>query len=299
MLSTVRYEQDITLVGAQVLSATSITATDSTGLSDSSTIGNLVDVTLLSGTEPVSALAIDITGASEITGEIGDLETGDTSPIIAGTLSAALDQGDQVEVRVDGGAWADAAVDGTSWEYQLNVLAGGDHSVEARVVNSGGIVRTSDSETVTVTVVDSDLPPVVQASEGALLGIIGADALDLIDFNGQAFIAVDPNNNLSSAEIAFEPLLSVNLDAYTLTASSQTAAELGLSFTVDNDNGLLGILAPSSVLTVVASDGGTIDNVAINQFLATVRFEQDILAVGAQVLNVTTITAVDSTEAER
>jgi hypothetical protein len=127
-----------------------------------------------------------------------------------------------------------------------------------------------------------------------VLGLIGAEAVGLIDFNDQALSAVDPDNDLVSVQVAFEPLVNINLGAYELTASQALADSLGLDLTIENDPGFLTLLAPSSVLTITAADGGTMDNVAVNQLLQTVRYEQDITLAGAQVLNATSITATDS-----
>src|SRR5690606_1919866 len=85
-----------------------------------------------------------------------------------------------------------------------------------------------------------------------------------------------------------------------LTASTKLAAELGLTFTVKNDPGLLGLVAPSSVLTITAVDGGEIDNLAINEFLATVKFGDTTQLLGLNinlrvaVLDAMTIKATDS-----
>ena len=94
--------------------------------------------------------------------------------------------------------------------------------------------------------------------------------------------------------------MSVNLDAQTLTASTQLAAELGLQFTIENDPGVLGLVAPSSRLTITAIDDGDIDNLAINEFLATVQFDngQSLLGLNleaqAALLDATQITAIDA-----
>ncbi|WP_141521535.1 Ig-like domain-containing protein [Novosphingobium sp. PC22D] len=236
---------------------------------------------------------IEITAIEEDTGTVGDFATEDVTPEISGTLSGALDAGEGVEVRIDGGAWADAQVSGTTWSYAFDVIDEGDHTIDARVVGSTGLVGDTDSQDITI--IDTDRAPIVQVSEDDLLGLIGAETLGLIDFNGQALFAVDPDNDLTEVEVEFAPLLSVNLEAYTLTADVALANSLGLSVVVDNDPGLLNVLAPSSTLTITAIDGGTMDNVAVNQVLGTVRYEQDVTVAGVQVLNATRITATDST----
>jgi len=142
--------------------------------------------------------------------------------------------------------------------------------------------------------------PVVQADTSALLGTLGVEALNLLNLNDQDLIAADADGDLRSVRVAYQPLLSVNLAPQSLTASAALAAELGLQFTVVNDPGLLGLVAPSSVLTITAVGGGDIDNVAVNELLATVHFVNGsaLLGLGAELqlalLNSTTITATDA-----
>ena len=124
-----------------------------------------------------------------------------------------------------------------------------------------------------------------------LLGIIGLDALDLIDLGTRTrFSAFDANNNMVKLEIAYRSL--VNLGPYHLKASHALAEELGLNLAIVNDPGLLGLLLPSSTLVITAWDGGTLDNLAVNELLATVHYEQSLLDLS--VLSATSITATDS-----
>lgn len=138
----------------------------------------------------------------------------------------------------------------------------------------------------------ANVAPVVGVASGHnLLGIIGLEALDLVDLGPRtSFTASDANNDLVRVEIAYRAL--VNLGPYHLQASQALADELGLILTISNDPGLLGLILPSSTLTITARDGGTIDNLALNELLGTVHYEQSLL--DASVLSATTITAVDS-----
>lgn len=184
-------------------------------------------------------------------------------------------------------------------------LLGGTTTIDAVIADGDGdtagtqIVFDSTGATLPP-VVPGNVAPVVQANDISLLGLVSAEALTLIDLNSQDFIAADADGNLSSVTIAYRPLLSVNLIPLQLTASSALAAELGLQFNVVNDPGLLGLVAPSSVLTITAVGGGDIDNLAINELLATVKFDNAVdllgLSVGLQaaVLDAMTITATDS-----
>ena len=236
---------------------------------------------------------ITVTTLSVDTGTVGDWSTQDNSPTISGALSTALGTGEQVQVQIDGGAWVNATSAGTSWFYGPGTLSVGSHTIAARVVDAAGNLGPGTSQTFAITSVTAQAP-IVQASGTGLLGLVGVEALGLLDLSSQSLTAMDVNNNLKTVQVKYAPLLSVNLGAYTLTASAALAAELGLQIVISNNAGLLNILAPSSTLTITAIGGGAIDNLAINELLATVHFQQDLTLVGLNVLNSTTITATDT-----
>lgn len=149
---------------------------------------------------------------------------------------------------------------------------------------------------------EDNSPPDVQVSITALLGLIGVETLNLIDLSNQDFNAADRDGNLQQVTLRYAPTLALDLgglfDSPNLTASMALAAELGLEFEVVNDPGLLGLVAPSSTLTITAIGGGIIDNLAINELLGSVQFDQNISLLSdllqTDVLNATTITAVDN-----
>ncbi|BAI95536.1 hypothetical protein Sj15T_33330 [Sphingobium sp. TA15] len=264
------------------------------------TVAQLDSAGNASSPSPVYSVTIDtvaptagiaITTLTQDTGVVGDWSTQDSAPTIAGTLTAPLSAGERVEIQIDGGAWVSATASGTSWFYGPGTLAVGQHGVNVRVIDSAGNIGDVEAQQFTITNVNQ--APIVQASGTSLLGLVGAEALGLIDLSTQSLTAYDPNNNLRSVEVRFAPLLSANLGAFTLTASTALAAELGLQVSIANNPGLLGILAPSSVLTVTALDGGPISNQAINELLNTVHFNQDLTLLGLNVLDTTTITATD------
>jgi len=238
------------------------------------------------------AAVINITALADDTGTVGDWITQDLSPTVSGTLSQALGAGDRVEIRLDSGAWVQATASGTTWFYGYGTLATGAHSVDVRVIDAAGNLGSTDTQPFTLTNVNQ--APIVQVNSAALLGLISLETLGLLDINDQSLVAFDPNNNLKTVEVSYSPLISLNVQAYTLTASAALAAELGLTISIDNDAGILGIIAPHSILTITAQDNGTISNRAINELLATVHFEQNLTLLGAQVLSVTRITATDS-----
>ncbi|MFN7883393.1 MAG: Ig-like domain-containing protein, partial [bacterium] len=64
--------------------------------------------------------------------------TNDNTPLISGSVSAALASGDRVEVLRNGVVMGSATVNGTTWSYQDSLQLDGVYSYTARVVNSGG-----------------------------------------------------------------------------------------------------------------------------------------------------------------
>ncbi|MEK8079449.1 Ig-like domain-containing protein, partial [Pseudomonas sp. XK-1] len=76
----------------------------------------------------------------------------DTSPLLGGTLTAALGSGESVHLYRDGLAIGTANVSGTSWSFQDNGLAGGNsYAYTARAVDAAGnLGALSSAYTVTV-----------------------------------------------------------------------------------------------------------------------------------------------------
>lgn len=152
--------------------------------------------------------------------------------------------------------------------------------------------------------IPGNVPPVVQDDATALLGLVGLNLLDLIDLESQAFAAADENSNLRSVVIDYVGTVDVSLEDAVFTASQKLAEELGLTFTVVSSPGVLGLVAPTSTITITAADGGNIDNQAVNELLATVRLEStadllglvDTLTLDVTVLGSFDITATDSEE---
>ncbi|WP_171527027.1 type I secretion C-terminal target domain-containing protein, partial [Acinetobacter indicus] len=206
---------------------------------------------------------------------------------------------------------------GTSSQQEVieNLLNNGNLLVDQQLINVNSVtsidavIGDNDGDTASTTVTfDSATPyvgnannvaPITQASDATLLGLIGADVLGIIDLDQQAFVAVDANQNLRSVEVKFTGLIGVSLGEFSLSASAQLAAELGLEISVVN-TGVLGLIGPTSTLTITALDGGNIDNLAINELLATIKLGSDLNLLGLvtgldiSALGSFSITATDS-----
>ncbi|WP_175985205.1 Ig-like domain-containing protein, partial [Burkholderia sp. BCC0506] len=264
-----------------------VTATDAAGNVSvpSASFAITVDTTAPTATATLTTLT-DNTGAPN------DWITGDTTPILGGTLNAALGAGEVVQVSIDGGAhWTDATVSGTNWTwYAPGVLSAADYTATVRVVDAAGNLGPTTSHLFTI---DPNVAPVVSAqSSGNLLGIVGANLLNLIDFSTQqAFSASDYNNNIDHVTLHYGGLLG--LGALQFNANQALANELGLHFNVVNNNGILGVIGPSSDLAITATDGGAIDNLKLNEFLGSVTLNGGLISVSA--LDSVTISATDKT----
>ncbi|MDP8568179.1 Ig-like domain-containing protein, partial [Methylophilus aquaticus] len=131
-------------------------------------------------------------------------------------------------------------------------------------------------------------------SAAGLLTLPGLLNVDLLNFSSrQAFTATDVNNNISTVTISYSTLLGVTLGSAYMTYSQAVANELGLSVNYSQNSGFLGLLGASGKMVITAADGGTVDNLALNEFLSTVRVNEQLVDVS--LLQSFTITATDST----
>jgi len=133
----------------------------------------------------------------------------------------------------------------------------------------------------------------------SLLGIANAEALGLIDIGtNQMFTATDANNDIKEVVVRADSVINLGLgNYYNLAWSSEMAAEFGLNVVETNDivNLILVTAQSYSQLTITSIDGGPIDNLQLNEFLATVYVDQtglDLLSLG--LLPELSITATDS-----
>jgi T1SS-143 domain-containing protein len=184
-----------------------------------------------------------------------------------------------------------------------NTDLNGSSSFDVVIVDNDGDTASTNitfDSTSPSTSTQPNVAPIAQAADATLLGLIGVDALGIIDLNQQAFIAVDQNQNLRSVEVKFNGLLTVNLGSLSFSASAQLAADLGLEIHINNTSGILGVVGATSTITITAADGGNIDNLAVNELLATIQLNSDVnllsLVAGLNVsaLGSFTVTATDS-----
>ena len=199
-----------------------------------------------------------------------------------------------------------------SAQFEAGQLADQNINISAEIVDGDqDVVTTPESSIDTSAIPDqsfdpSNIAPVTQVDVGSLLGLINLDALGLLNLSEQYLTAYDEDNNLQKVEVKYQPVLTVSLTPMELHASQKLAAELGLRVSIKNDDGVLGLIAPSSTLTIVsATPGATIDNLAVNELLGSIYLTAqggtlltgDVLNL--DVINSINITATDTQGASR
>ncbi|MCB4360469.1 retention module-containing protein [Quatrionicoccus australiensis] len=162
---------------------------------------------------------------------------------------------------------------------------------EITPLSDNGIYFTLSGEN---TPASHNVAPDVHAFSNSLLGLVGIDALNLIDLSGDQYQASDANNNITKLVIESGSLLSINLGGdEVLTWSQELASALGLKVELISDSGLLG-LGSHFTLTITSLDPAhpVIDNLSIKELLSTLRVEDALLNLN--VLDGATITASDA-----
>ncbi|RTE66260.1 hypothetical protein EH243_06600, partial [Amphritea opalescens] len=211
------------------------------------------------------------------------------------------------EASVDGTSVSSITIDGYTFEYDVDTNSVSTYGGSDLVLNFNAsdfdaatqtlVINTIKGESITVdlaagdysytttgvAVVDPEVqeaPTAALGDKSALLGLVGADALNLINLSGsQAFSVNDVNNDITKVAIETSGI-TVALGSISFEYSQALATEFGLSVTTKDIN-LLSLGAGASI-TIEALDGGTIDNQIINEFLGTVyRNNQTLLDLDA------------------
>ncbi|MEL0630830.1 type I secretion C-terminal target domain-containing protein, partial [Psychromonas aquatilis] len=218
-----------------------------------------------------------------------------------------------VDAGADGAHVGSITLDGITYVYDAeNNSVSTEGSSETAIfstyneTNNELAIETIKGETITVDMITGEYnytttgqavvtaeveeaPEVTLGDDNSLLGLIGADALGLINLSeSQAFSATDANNDITSVVIKSSALIALGLPAFQW--SSQMANEFGLNVN-SVKGGILGLVGSSYTLTITSEDGSTISNQVINEFLGSV-YTSSALSVG--VASSLSITASDS-----
>ncbi|MDL2193051.1 Ig-like domain-containing protein, partial [Cobetia sp. LC6] len=182
-----------------------------------------------------------------------------------------------------------------------------ESDVSVTVVDGDGDTATGEITFVGEESLDAvtNTAPIVTLQDSELLGLVGLEALDLIDLSNNKVFVADPDNNLREVVINYAAVVDVSALSGLLTDPQFTwdndlATSLGLSVTSSN-GGIIGTLATTAELTITATDGGNIDNLALTQFLATIGFDDGGAAqynlANIDLLDAYSITATDAYDA--
>ncbi|SDE56494.1 Ig-like domain (group 3) [Massilia sp. PDC64] len=150
------------------------TATDAAGNASGASAGLAVQVITAAPTTHIASLALSADSGTSA----ADFVTNTAAQTISGTLSAALQTGERVEVSLDNGAtWTAAQVNGTAWS--LAATLGGSGTLQARVVDA---VDNAGPVASQAYVLDTAAPAVTITSDAAALKI-GATATITFTFS--------------------------------------------------------------------------------------------------------------------
>ncbi|ANF82382.1 hypothetical protein A3K93_09370 [Acinetobacter sp. NCu2D-2] len=182
--------------------------------------------------------------------------------------------------------------------------APGTYTFTARVTD---LADNTTTDTFEYTVVDS-VRPMVQSSDGSLLGLIGGNAADLIDLSQQQFVVGDLNDDLTKVELKLAITGGVGTSIPTWLFSQTLANEFGYSVSVTPDWTEItipaviigGVVVTPAISTYTGSvniiiesaSGEYLDIQEITEMLGSVRSSLSLL--GLNIGQSVTVVATDS-----
>ncbi|WP_168397836.1 Ig-like domain-containing protein [Acinetobacter indicus] len=183
------------------------------------------------------------------------------------------------------------------------VIGSNSTDIDLSVTDTDG-----DSDTTAITFDTTELVPFgynpdnqapwVFGKNTSLLGLVGLDVLSVINLGEQDIFVYDINNDLRKVELEFQQIVAVNVTKPTFGWSARLAQELGLKVEVIENEGVLGLIAPTTTLRITsASTELNISNSAINQLLATVKIgvqEGDLGIVNGDLLSLDVINTMQT-----
>ncbi|WP_286429586.1 Ig-like domain-containing protein [Acinetobacter towneri] len=178
------------------------------------------------------------------------------------------------------------------------VIGSNSTDINLSVTDTDGDTDSMNINIDTTNLAPSDFNPDNQApwvfgKNTSLLGLVGLDVLSVINLGEQDIFVYDINNDLRKVELEFQQIVAVNVTKPTFGWSARLAQELGLKVEVIENEGGLGLIAPTTTLRITsASTELNISNSAINQLLATVKIgvqEGDLGIVNGDLLSLDVI----------
>ncbi len=261
-----------------------VTVTDNGGATGSGVLTvNIADDMPVAAQSAHIAVSIPDTASGDLVVGFG-ADGGYVQSLTLGTFTLSYDP----DADTVTGSGTPGAVDSWSFDAASDQLTINTTSGELVLVD----MRTGEYSYAALATVASQVEgPVVNVNPSAsLLGLVNADALGLIGIGtDQMLTAVDANNDIMQVQVRAEALLGAGLSlgtnaGYHLAWSAAMAAEFGL--TVVETNNILAVtigIPPLAItvntqgfsnLMITSTNGQPIDNLRLNEFLATVYVQQ-------------------------
>lgn len=174
------------------------------------------------------------------------------------------------------------------WSYAIEegLLADAEYAWQATATDRA--LNTSEkSDEFKLRMFDPKLKPEVANTNNALLGIVGADVAGLIQLEQQPFAAVDKNDDVKELSITYQSgVLSLEVfgllkkllgfNGTSFTYNSDLADKFG--FDIERKDLLgLGVLSSDYMrIKITSKNGGVLNNLLLNEFLATVYSSKDL-----------------------
>lgn len=305
-----------------------VTVTDAAGnSSESSTLTVAVD-----DDTPVMAAATTVTvleTPSTLEGTLVESFGADGGYVSSVTVDGYTFSFDGSEITTSGSS--DTVLTFTADDYSDGVLS--IYTVEGETIAVdlyAGTYTYSNSGESLIEAEEQVAPEVALGDADSALGLLSASALNLVNLSAsQAFVATDDNNDITEVTISItglsealesavsEGLLGGLLDSlglgsllggllgsvgdtvetllgsfsFAVADGDDLAAELGISYSISDDG---------QSITITASDGGTLDNQTLNEFLGALYIDDanslldTLLDSSASLLPTLTISATDS-----
>lgn len=175
--------------------------------------------------------------------------------------------------------------DDGKWSYTPAELQQGDYQWRATATDDAlNTSDVNDAVPFSLKVLDPASKPVVANKNDALLGVIGADVAGLIQLEQQPLSAVDANEDITELTLKLKGgVLGLSLGAKFIY-NEDLADKLGLAVE-SNAKPLLGLLGielgvREMTLAVTPKQGDVLNNLLLNEFLATVYGDQGLLNLG-------------------
>ncbi|GAA0627711.1 hypothetical protein GCM10009422_25920 [Brevundimonas kwangchunensis] len=259
----------------------------------------------------VSVTDSDGTAAGVITVGVTDMVPQLAAPVVLNPTTPQTIVGDLVtSMGPDGGGLVSVTINGQTFTYNPTTdrvsVTGSASSIVSYAMDDGLLTATTvRGETVTVdfdtgdyrialtgqpaSVQTSVRPDVAMGGNAGLLGLLNADVLGLIRLDRQQFFtASDINNDIGQVVVRYSAAIGLGLK--TFSYNTALAAELGLSVSQSNTF----LLPGSSQLTITALGGGAIDNLKLNEFLASISISGGLSGLlDLNVAQTMSITATD------